>query len=71
MTFDRKPGTKSLTLMLGNPGAGCTLVQLDSTGAVVLTTPISRQLVTVPLEANTSRVKLLGPCTVYEIISNK
>ncbi len=71
MTFDRKPGTKSLTLMLGNPGAGCTLVQLDSTGAVVRTTPISRQLVTVPLEANTSRVKLLGPCTVYEIISNK
>lgn len=71
IAFDRKPDTKSLTLLLGNPGAGCTLVELDSKGNTIRTTPIGTQLAKVALEGATARVKLLGPCTVYEIIANK
>ncbi len=71
IAFDRKPDTKSLTLLLGTPGTGCTLVELDGKGNTIRTTPISSQLVKTALDEATTRVKLLGPCTVYEIIADK
>lgn len=46
-------------------------MELDGKGNTIRTTPISSQLVKTALDEATTRVKLLGPCTVYEIIADK
>jgi hypothetical protein len=66
--FDRAAGVKAYTFLLGNDSKA-ELVEYDTKGKVVATTPIATAFAKVSLNDKTVSVALNGIATVYEVIS--